>query len=127
MSESSKSDNRANDRRIDYLEFTVRDVVEAKTFYGAVFDWKFEDYGPDYASFHDGRLAGGFIAEGSADALSAGAGGTLVVCYATDLAAAQTRVESAGGRIVKPTFDFPGGRRFHFTDPSGNALAVWSE
>ena len=62
-----------NDRRIDYIEFTVNDVAEAKSFYGAVFGWKFEDYGPDYASFHDGRLAGGFIAEGSADALSAGA------------------------------------------------------
>ena len=123
MSESPAT----NDRRIDYIEFTVRDVAEAKAFYGAVFGWTFTDYGPDYTSFHDGRLAGGFTAEDSGQAISTGAGGALVVFYALDLAAAQKRVEAAGGRIVREVFDFPGGRRFHFTDPSGNVLAVWSD
>ena len=123
MSESPAT----NDRRIDYIEFTVCDVAEAKAFYGAVFGWTFTDYGPDYTSFHDGRLAGGFTAEDSGQAISTGAGGALVVFYALDLAAAQKRVEAAGGRIVREVFDFPGGRRFHFTDPSGNVLAVWSD
>ena len=116
-----------NDRRIDYIEFTVRDVAEAKLFYGDVFGWNFEDYGPDYASFNDGRLSGGFTAEDNAEAISTGAGGALVVFYSLDLAAAQRRVEAAGGRVVREIFEFPGGRRFHFTDPSGNVLAVWSD
>ncbi|HYK83560.1 MAG TPA: VOC family protein [Gemmatimonadales bacterium] len=110
------------DRRIDYIEFPVTDVAAAKRFYGAVFAWMFEDYGPDYASFHDGRLAGGFR-----QVARVSRGGPLVVLYATDLAAAQAAVERAGGSIVQAPFEFPGGRRFHFTDPSGNELAVWTE
>jgi len=90
-----------------------------KQFYGAVFGWKFEDYGPDYASFHDGRLAGG-LARGELKSV-------LPVIYASNLAAAVEKVKAAGGVIVKEIFSFPGGRRFHFTDPSGNELAVWSD
>ncbi len=127
MSEQQPPPQAENDRRIDFIEFTVRDVAEAKVFYGDVFGWKFEDYGPDYASFHDGRLAGGFTAEDSGQAIVTGAGGTLVVFYSLDLAAAQKRVETAGGRVVRDVFEFPGGRRFHFTDPSGNVLAIWSD
>jgi hypothetical protein len=67
-------------------------------------------------------MTGGF-AKGRA----APAGGVLIVIYAVDLADAERRVQSAGGKIVKPPFSFPGGRRFHFADPSGNELAVWSE
>lgn len=115
-------DAAVNDRRIDYIEFPARDVAELKRFYGAVFGWGFEDYGPDYASFHDGRLAGGFSTE-----LPARVGGPLVVIYAADLEAARQRVEAAGGRVTRAPFAFPGGRRFHFTDLSGNELAVWSE
>ena len=93
-----------------------------KQFYEAVFGWGFEDYGPGYTSFHDGRLAGGFSTEArpSAD-------GVLVVLYAADLAATAAKVRSAGGRMVREVFSFPGGRRFHFADPEGNVLAVWSE
>lgn len=109
-------------RRIDYIEFPATDIAETKRFYSEVFGWEFTDYGPDYTSFMDGRLAGGFDA-----AASVAAGGPLIVIYATDLAAIEARVRNAGGTIVREVFDFPGGRRFHFTDPSGNELAVWSD
>jgi predicted enzyme related to lactoylglutathione lyase len=111
-----------HDRRIDYIEFPVTDVAAAKRFYGDAFGWRFEDYGPDYVSFQDGRLNGGFT---KADHVRPG--GPLVVVFAVDLAAAEARVKKAGGRIVRETFSFPGGRRFHFTDPSGHELAVWSD
>jgi uncharacterized protein len=111
-----------HDRRIDYIEISVTDVAAAKRFYGDVFGWRFEDYGPDYASFADGRLAGGF-----AKSPSVATGGPLVVIFAVDLEGAERRVRAAGGRIVRPIFSFPGGRRFHFADLSGNELAVWSD
>ena len=111
-----------HDRRIDYVEFPAKDVVETRRFYEAVFGWKFTDFGPDYTSFADGRLTGGFTR-----AASAGPGGPLVVVYSTNLEDAQSKVRQAGGRIVKDTFEFPGGRRFHFEDPAGNELAVWSD
>ncbi|HET7600575.1 MAG TPA: VOC family protein [Gemmatimonadales bacterium] len=111
-----------HDRRIDYIEFPVSDVAAAKRFYAKAFGWTFEDYGPDYASFRDGRLAGGLRKESRT-----AAGGPLVVLFAVDLARAEAAVVGAGGRIVKPAFSFPGGRRFHFADPSGNELAVWSD
>jgi predicted enzyme related to lactoylglutathione lyase len=110
------------DRRIDYIEIASTDIAATKRFYEGAFGWKFTDYGPDYTSFEDGRIAGGFY---KADA--ARAGSVLVVMFATDLAGMEQRVRSAGGRIVKPIFSFPGGRRFHFADPSGNELAVWSD
>ena len=114
--------NAANDRRIDYIEFPAEDAAKSKEFYSSAFGWKFEDYGPQYTSFHDGRLAGGFYADAAERPAK-----PLVVLYATDLAAAQRSVEQAGGKITRAIFAFPGGRRFHFTDPSGNELAVWSE
>jgi uncharacterized protein len=111
-----------HDRRIDYIELPATRVAETKRFYSKAFGWKFTDYGPDYTSFEDGRLNGGFH---KVDQLTAG--GVLVVIFAVDLAAAEARVRQAGGTIVKPIFSFPGGRRFHFADPSGNELAVWSD
>ncbi len=111
-----------NDRRIDYIEIPVLDVTAAKRFYGQAFGWTFEDYGPDYASFNDGKTNGGFRGEKKVVT-----GGVLVVLYARDIAEAEKSVVTAGGKIVRPTFSFPGGRRFHFTDPAGNELAVWSE
>ena len=113
-----------NDGRIDYIEFRAKDLERTKAFYGAVFRWKFTDFGPEYTSFEDGRLAGGFH---QGDVTPAAGGGTLAVIYAVDLEAMQTKTEEAGGTIVKPIFSFPGGRRFHFHDPSGNELAVWSD
>jgi predicted enzyme related to lactoylglutathione lyase len=111
-----------NDRRIDYIEFSATDIPATKVFYGDTFGWKFEDYGPGYTAFEDGRLMGGFQ---KVDEVSAG--GVLVVLYASDLEATLDRVKAGGGRVVRETFSFPGGRRFHFSDPNGNELAVWSE
>ena len=114
----------ANDRRIDYVEFLVADVARSRTFYGKAFGWSFKDYGPDYCEFNDGRLTGGFALAGK-DVVKGG--GPLVIFYAADLADTQRRLEEAGAKIVKPPFSFPGGRRFHFADPDGYELAVWSE
>jgi predicted enzyme related to lactoylglutathione lyase len=114
--------NSDNDRRIDYIEFPADDTAKSKNFYTAAFGWKFEDYGPQYTSFHDGRLAGGFSADQAERPAK-----PLIVIYAADLAAAERAVEKAGGKITRAIFAFPGGRRFHFSDPSGNELAVWSE
>lgn len=116
----------SNDRRIDYIEFAVSDIARAREFYGTAFGWSFKDYGPEYCEFNDGRLTGGFALAGGGTSQGAGAGGPLVVLYASDLDDTQRRVERAGGRIVRPAFSFPGGRRFHFTDPEGYELAVWS-
>jgi uncharacterized protein len=115
-------DNKANNGRIDYIEFPATDVAKTKAFYQQAFGWKFTDYGPDYTSFEDGRLTGGFTKEAKVIR-----GGTLVVLYASDLEATEKKVRDAGGIVTKDAFSFPGGRRFHFTDPSGNELAVWSE
>jgi hypothetical protein len=111
-----------HDRRIDYIEMSATNIGATKKFYVDAFGWKFTDYGPDYTSFADGRLAGGFT-----KAASVQRGGPLIVIFALDLADAEKRVRAAGGTITKPVFSFPGGRRFHFTDPNGNELAVWSD
>jgi predicted enzyme related to lactoylglutathione lyase len=111
-----------HDRRVDYVEFPATDLEQIKTFYTQAFGWKFTDYGPTYSSFEDGRLTGGFTT-----AAKMGSGGTLVVIYAVDIEGVQAGVRECGGNIVKEIFEFPGGRRFHFTDPSGNELAVWSD
>ena len=110
------------EERIDYIEFQVVDISAAKRFYGDVFGWAFVDYGPDYASFNDGRLDGGFQKVPSVQK-----GGPLIIIYSLDLEQIKDKVKSAGGTIVKDIFEFPGGRRFHFTDPSGNELAIWSD
>lgn len=111
-----------NDRRVDYIEFPAADIEETKKFYSEVFGWAFTDYGSDYTSFKDGRLAGGFVLTPEVPR-----GGPLVVVYSTSLEQIEARVRESGGRIVREAFEFPGGRRFHFTDPSGNELAVWSD
>ena len=110
------------DRRIDYVEFLTTNMNETKTFYSGVFGWEFTDYGPDYTSFNDGRLGGGFVA-----APEVATGGPLVVLYAANLEDIEAKIREYGGEIVRETFDFPGGRRFHFVDPGGNELAVWSD
>lgn len=115
-------DYKANDRRIDYIEYTVGEIARTKAFYSSVFGWQFTDYGPDYTAFYDGRLGGGFTTDGPVRT-----GGALVILFAIDLEATQARIEGAGGTIVRATYEFPGGRRFHFTDPDGYELAVWAE
>ena len=107
---------------IDYVELTVCDVAAAKRFYAAAFGWQFTDYGLGYAGIRgEGREVGGL-----AQADEVRTGGPLVVLYSRDLDASVAAVRAAGGKIVKKPFAFPGGRRFHFEDPSGNELAVWS-
>ncbi len=108
-----------SDGKLDYLELPSSGIPETKTFYEAAFGWTFQDYGPAYAAFSEG-LDGGFDADDGPKA-------PLPVLYADDLEAMLAKVEAAGGTVVKPIFAFPGGRRFHFRDPSGNELAVWSE
>lgn len=107
---------------IDYVEFVVTDIARAKEFYGNAFGWTFTDYGPSYCEFSDGNMKGGFEL---GDAVKSG--GPLVILYGEDLENIRSGVEAAGGTIVKPVFEFPGGRRFHFTDPDGYELAVWTE
>ncbi len=111
-----------HDRRIDYVEFPAANIADTKKFYSDVFGWGFTDYGPNYTSFSDGRLRGGFTTEAEVTA-----GGVLIVLYARELEAIKDKVARHGGTITKEIFEFPGGRRFHFSDPNGNALAVWSE
>jgi predicted enzyme related to lactoylglutathione lyase len=110
------------DHAIDYIEFTAPDLPAIKKFYGDVFGWTFQDWGDEYASFSDGRVDGGF-ARGE---VRKGAG-PLVILYSSSLEALQEKVKASGGAIAKDTFSFPGGRRFHFADPAGNELAVWSD
>lgn len=108
---------------INYIEFAVTDMAVSKRFYEAAFGWKFNDYGPDYAGIQkQGGEAGGLRLESVVSA-----GGPLVILYSNDLDTTLAKVREAGGRITTEPFDFPGGRRFHFEDPSGNELAVWSE
>ena len=115
-------DSQDHNFQMDYIEFPASDIEASKRFYNAVFGWSFTDYGPNYTSFFDGRLGGGFTM--SAKPVK---GGALVVLYAKSLEDTRLKVLAAGGTIVIETFEFPGGRRFHFVDPNGNELAVWSE
>ena len=114
-----------NDYAIDYVEFPASDLAAVKAFYERAFGWSFTDYGPDYTAFTSGSIAGGFFTAGASS--KSGQGAALVVLYAQDLEATLRRVEESGGTIVKPIFSFPGGRRFHFEDPNGNELGVWSD
>ena len=108
---------------INYIEFPVTDMDAAKAFFATSFGWEFNDYGPDYAGIRKGDgEAGGLRLEEVV-----GSGGPLIILYSEDLEASLAAVRAAGGGITKEIFAFPGGRRFEFTDPSGNGLAVWSE
>lgn len=107
--------------KLDYLELpAINGALDAtKAFYAGAFGWSFKDYGPTYAAFEEG-LDGGFQTD-----RSEAPDKPLPVLFAEDLNAAREAVEGAGGQIVRDIYAFPGGRRFHFTDPAGNELAVW--
>lgn len=113
--------------KINYVEFAAADLAATKHFFGEVFGWEFEDYGEQYIAFSKATagLDGGFYQASLAS--STVTGGALIVLYSNDLAATQAKIEKTGGSIIKPTFAFPGGRRFHFSDPNGNEFAVWSD
>lgn len=112
---------------INYIELPLKDAAATKKFYGDVFGWTFQDYGPSYIAFSgaEANIDGGF--NGVDDIPPTANAGALVVLFSTDLPATLAAVEAAGGKILKPIFDFPGGKRFHFADPNGNELAVWAE
>ena len=107
---------------ISYIEFKAHDLERIKSFYSDLFGWKFTDYGPTYTSFSETGVAGGF--EKTDDPITNGA---LVVLYHEDLESIKSDIVNAQGEISTDIFSFPGGRRFHFKDPSGNELAVWSD
>jgi len=107
---------------INYVEFKAYDLEKTKSFYRNTFGWVFTDYGPTYTAFSKSGLEGGF--EKTEKSIVNGA---LIVLHHKNLSKIQTRIEQEGGAITIPIFSFPGGRRFHFSDPSGNELAVWSE
>ena len=112
------------DRTINYIEFPMVDVDATKAFYGSVFGWAFQDWGPTYISFSGAGIDGGFNGQDDAAVREPG---VLVVLYGNDLEALQSAVEAAGAEVNRPIYPFPGGRRFHFRDPNGNELAIWSE
>lgn len=107
--------------QIQYLEFLSKDIVQAKNFYTKCFNWKFTDYGAEYTAFAGDYVDGGFTCGEPIK------GSILVVLYSEDIETTKSKVINAGGSIVKDIFDFPGGKRFQFTDLDGYELAVWSE
>ena len=111
--------------KINYVEFHAKDLPATKAFFQSAFGWSFVDYGPEYTSFSDQGVDGGFFQSDLTSSSEKGA--ALVVLYSNQLEATLVNVEQAGGSIVKPIYAFPGGRRFHFTEPSGNEFAVWGD
>lgn len=110
------------DNHINYVELKAKDIEKIKEFYTAAFDWTFTDYGPTYTAFSNSGLKGGFD-KTDTEIIN----GALLVLYHKDLELVKNRIVEAGGKIAKDIFSFPGGRRFHFVDPSENKLAVWSD
>lgn len=111
--------------KLNYVEYPAKDLEATKRFFSSAFAWHFVDYGPDYCAFSDQGLHGGFFRSELTSTTQNG--GALLIFLSHDLEATEQRVKMAGGIICKNIFSFPGGRRFHFIEPSGNELAVWSE
>ena len=111
--------------KINYVEFPAKNIDATKAFFTTVFGWSFIDYGPEYTAFSNEGIDGGFFKSGLS--VSTENGSALIVFYSKEIEKTQSKIENAGGRIIKPTFSFPGGRRFHFGDPNGNEYAVWSD
>jgi hypothetical protein len=111
--------------QLNYVEFAASDLSATKAFFQQVFGWQFVDYGPEYTAFSQQGLDGGFYQAPGCSTTAQG--GALLVFYSQDILHTQAAVEAAGGVVNKAIFDFPGGCRFHFIEPSGNEFAVWSE
>ncbi len=111
--------------KINYLEFPAQDIPATKHFFETVFGWHFQDFGPNYTTFSNQGIGGGFF-KSDQQALTRN-GSALTVIFSHNLEQTQSKIELAGGKITQAIFEFPGGRRFHFTEPSGNELAVWSD
>ena len=114
-----------NQDKLNYVEFPCQNINGTKAFFEQAFGWSFVDYGPDYTSFSNQGLDGGFFKSDLCATTKAGS--ALLVFYSAHLEETLGKVQGAGGVIIRPIFSFPGGRRFHFTEPSGNEFAVWSE
>ncbi len=110
--------------KINYVEFPSKDIEATKAFFSVVFDWSFVDYEPEYTAFSIEGINGGFFK--SELSVSTENGSALIVFYSKDLEKTQSKIVNARGTVIKPIFPFPGGRRFHFSDPSSNEYAVWS-
>ncbi|NBC05504.1 MAG: VOC family protein [Bacteroidetes bacterium] len=115
----------SNQEKINYIELPAIDIPATKAFFEEVFNWTFTDYGDEYTAFSEERLEGGFYQSDKKSSTENGA--ALIIFYSDDLETSERKIRKAGGRIIKPIFSFPGGRRFHFTEPSGNELSVWSD
>ena len=109
---------------IDYIEMPSRDLAETKRFFSALFGWSFQDYGPDYIAFDDGRMTGGFFRAEQAWSV---ASCPLVVFYGPELEMTRADVVRLGGKVTRDIFEFPGGRRFHFEAPGTGEFAIWSD
>jgi uncharacterized protein len=124
MRRDAVASNESHHHAINYIEFEVTDMIRSQRFYESAFAWKFNDYGPGYAGIqkHGGGEVGGLRL-----AAERAASGPLVILYSSNLDGSLEAVRAAGGEVTQQPFEFPGGRRFHFKDPSGNELAVWSD
>ncbi|MBN8095625.1 VOC family protein [Vibrio vulnificus] len=111
--------------KLNYIEFAAKDLESTNAFFSKVFGWSFVDYGPEYAAFSNEGLDGGFFK--SEHSSRTENGGALLVFYSSDIESTLDKVVKNGGDIIRPIFEFPGGCRFHFVEPSGNEFAVWSE
>lgn len=116
----NQSEGKLRHEQVQYIEFLSKDIKRAKEFYSSSFGWKFVDYGPDYTAFEGEYIDGGFTPGEPVN------GTVLVILYSNNIENTQQKIVAAGGQISKDTFSFPGGKRFHFTDPDGYELAVWS-
>lgn len=112
-------------KKLNYVEFPAKNLPATKLFFEQAFQWSFEDYGPEYTAFSKEGLDGGFYQSEHKSNTSQGA--ALLVFYSKEIEQTQVDIVDAGGIIVQDLFDFPGGRRFHFTEPSGNEFAVWTD
>lgn len=114
-----------NHEKINYIELPAKDIEKVKSFFTKVFSWKFTDFGPEYTSFSDEGIDGGFF---KSDMTSTPRNGSvLVVFYSNALEETLEKILNAKGEITQEIFEYPGGRRFHFQDPNGNEYAVWSD
>lgn len=118
-------DKRARHHKINYIEFAATNLEATKKFFNEVFGWEFTDYGPEYTAYEGRGIDCGFYqAEKVSDSSN---GAALPVFYSENLEESERRIIRSGGTIVREIFDFPGGRRFQFREPSGNELGVWSD
>jgi len=111
--------------KINYVEYPAKDIEATRQFFTAAFGWSFVDYGPDYSAFSNQGLDGGFYRSELASTSEHGA--ALIIFFSQNLEVTEAKVRKAGGVVSKGIFLFPGGRRFHFIEPSGNEFAVWSD